>query len=144
MFSIFGFVSHFRHCRWMWKIDIKQWWETVIDSLLQYCITMQDEKADEEVCQELTWNRHYKLNNASTHLPGFPCPQNYQQLSHIPEMRFQQFHKKFNLGNHASMQISSLLDCKTGLDTAQLLRTQTPCFDRSEARPSEPTIMKLC
>lgn len=67
--------------------------------------------------------------DAPTHLPVFPCPQNYWQLCHIPETRFQQFHKKFNMGNHVSTQISSLLDCKTGLDAAW------PLLASTEVRP---------
>lgn len=69
------------------------------------------------------------LYDAPTHLPVFPCPQNYWQLCHIPETRFQQFHKKFNMGNHVSTQISSLLDCKTGLDAAW------PLLASTEVRP---------
>lgn len=56
--------------------------------------------------------------DAPAHLPGFLCPQNYWQLCHIRVMRFQKIHKKFNMGNHVNTQISSLLDCKSGLDTA--------------------------
>lgn len=67
--------------------------------------------------------------DAPSHLPGLPYPQNYWQLCHMPEMRLQQLHKRFSTGNHISIQISSLFDCKTVLVIA------SPLLASMEVRP---------